>query len=395
MINILIPIAGHAKRFVDAGYVTPKPLILVDEQPMIQLAVDSLIKKDFNKYKLIFVVLEEHIVNHQIDTILKNLFSQFEVLVLSIPAVTEGTLCTCIEAQNYIDPNEPLVIYTPDIRYESNFDIFDDFTSSNLDGLLLTFKANSKDHSYAVIVNDLVIQTAEKTVVSNDAIVGVYCYKKSRYFFEYAQNVVVNKEKVNNEYYIAPMYNKLIANGLNIGSYKVDKMYVLGTPKDLEFYKEYVSKYRNINEIALCCDHSGYDLKERLKSLLTISGIKYVDFGTFSPDNTDHYYFLKPSIEYVLSNKNVLGISSCATGQAFNIAANKHKGIRSALVSDKHGAEMARRHNAANFISLAGNKNFTDEELIDILNIVMLNSFDGGRHTTRIMLFEQDNNFIK
>ncbi len=85
-----------------------------------------------------------------------------------------------------------------------------------------------------------------------------------------------------------------------------------------------------------------------------------------------------------------MGIAICSTGQGFNIAANKVKGIRAALVQDGHGAEMARRHNAANFFCLPASVSDLEEVVLAIIN----NSFDGGRHATRIRRISNDPLFI-
>ncbi len=170
-------------------------------------------------------------------------------------------------------------------------------------------------------------------------------------------------------------------------------MYVLGTPQDLEFYQTHINRFRGTIELAICCDHSGFTLKEKL--LAAISGkFNYRDFGAYSGGDSDHYDYLKPCAEYVLSNSSTIGISICSTGQGFNIAANKIAGIRSALVTDAYTAEMGRRHNAANFFCLPA-KVLDGDDLGSIVEAIVNNSFDGGRHSTRISRFENDEFFIK
>ena len=176
LINVVIPIAGRAQRFIDCGNLTPKPLILVDGVPMIKLAIDSLIKnRDKSSFKLIFIVRDDHCVNYHINIALLNLFEGWNIEVISIDGIANGTLCTCMLAESVIDLDMPLVVYTPDVCFDSDFSIIDDFVAFNaLDGLVLTFKANSPDHSYAASDSSLLVtKTAEKKVISNDAIVGV------------------------------------------------------------------------------------------------------------------------------------------------------------------------------------------------------------------------------
>lgn len=396
-INVIIPIAGRAQRFIDCGYNTPKPLISVDGVPMIKLAIDSLINnKDRDQYNLIFVVRYDHCVNHHIDDALRNIFHDWHVDIVIIDYITQGTLCTCLCASDKINLDLPTIIYTPDVCFENSFSILDDFCNHDLDGLLLTFKANSPDHSYVQLdENSLVVRAVEKEVISNDAIVGVYCFKSGNMLVEYANILIDLKLTTNNEYYVAPVFNLMAQSQLKIGIHRINKMYVLGTPDDLKFYESYVIRCAKITAIAICCDHSGYDLKQLILNHFTLSHplIKVLDFGTYSNNDSDHYESLRPCAEYVLKHSNTLGIGICSTGQGFNIAANKVNGIRSALVCDCYTATMCRRHNAVNFVCLPS-RYVEAHNISDIFNNILNNQFDGGRHSTRIQKMLNDKFFI-
>lgn len=395
MINILLPVAGLAKRFTAKyGYESPKPLIPVAGVPMIKLAMKSIISGcDPKDVRLIFVVREEHCSNHDIIGVLQSLFSEYgEVVASVVSQVTQGTLCSCLIARDKIDPNEPLIIYTPDVCYESDFTL-PSFVESGLDGSVLTFKANSPDHSYVVVDEDgVATRTAEKIVISGDALVGVYCFKTGAMFLKYADEAIESGVKVNNEFYISPMYNLLIRDGLKIGIHRTHKMYVLGTPEDLQFYEAHVASLQTITKFAICSDHSGFLLKEKLIAVLKRLKFEYSDFGAYSLKDSDHYDSLKPCVEYLLSTNGIIGIALCSTGQGFNIAANKAKGIRSALVRDRYTAEMARRHNAANFFCLPA-LSVDESDLEEIVLAIVTNSFDGGRHATRIRKVSDDSTF--
>lgn len=393
MINILMPVAGYAKRFTDCGYELPKPLIPVSGVPMIKLAVQSLLPnanpKDFT---LIFVVREDHLATHDIAGAFRNLFPDWNIKVSSVNHVTKGTLCSCLVATEHITNDDPLIIYTPDVCFESQFTP-NDFIESGKDGLLLTFKANSPDHSYVMIdQNGDATRTEEKSVISNDALVGVYCFKTGGMFLKYANEALASGMTTKGEFYVSPMYNLLIRDGLKISICRTDKMYVLGTPDDLEFYEKHVSRYKEINKFALCCDHSGFSVKEKLIGRMKEMGIGFIDFGTYSDKDSDHIDALKPCIEHLLSTDGVIGIAMCSTGQGFNIAANKVRGVRSALVDSEKSAEMARRHNAANFFCFPAST-IDPNNLDGIIKAILNNSFDGGRHATRIRRIDNDPTF--
>lgn len=391
MINILLPIAGQAKRFQDVGYSLPKPLIPVTGVPMVKLALDSLLPNTNPKdYRLIFVVRSEHEATFDIGGALRHLFRDWEVEIASVDHLTKGTLCSCLEARHLIDRGEPLVIYTPDVCFESDLDLKEHLVGSGLDGLLLTFKANSPDHSYVAIdERGLATKTAEKVVISNDSLVGVYAFRNGGMFLDYADKAITEGVTVNNEFYVAPMYNLLIADGLKVGVHRSEKMYVLGTPDDLNFYESHVARYSDIRTVAVCCDHSGFALKEALIETLGVMGVGFVDFGTFSQRDSDHYDSLKPCAEYLLNTAHTVGVGICHTGQGFNIGANKVKGLRSVLITDPFGAEMGRRHNAANFFCLPA-RSVGNAGLAAIVRAILENSFDGGRHATRIRRISTD-----
>lgn len=393
MINVLLPIAGLAKRFIDQGYNIPKPLIIIDGTPMIKLAIDSLVnKRPASEFKLIFAVRRDHCIDYAIADVLKKLFSEYHLEFVVVDKVTNGTLCTCLLAESLIDADEPLIIYTPDVCFGKWFDVHDDFISKPCDGMLLTFKANSNAHSYVLLGDDgYAKETAEKLVISNDALVGVYCFRRGSTFIEYGKKSIELDIRTNNEFYIAPMYNLLINDGLKIITRQTEKMYVLGTPEDVRFYNSHVVRYNNISTIAICADHSGYETKETLRGIIAGYGKECIDYGAYSKINSDHHDFLKPCLELVLSQPQTIGIAVCQTGQGFNIAANKIKGIRSALINSPFAAGLARRHNAANFFCLPASVG--PQDLHSIISAILMNSFDGGRHSTRIRKFEDDRSF--
>ena len=172
------------------------------------------------------------------------------------------------------------MIYTPDVCFQNSLDPLT--IDEKLDGFLLTFKANNPAHSY-VEVNDkgFAIRTAEKQVISSDAAVGVYYFKTGNIFVKYAEKLISEKIKTNNEFYICPIYNLLIKDDLKVSIRQVEKMHVLGTPKELEFYINNSSLKFGTKPIGLCSDHSGYASKLAVKKILDKHNIKYIDFGCY------------------------------------------------------------------------------------------------------------------
>jgi|TARA_R100000149_G_scaffold58455_1_gene27445 RpiB/LacA/LacB family sugar-phosphate isomerase len=372
--NIILPIAGRAQRFLDDGYLMPKPLIMAKEKHIIDWSISSI--KNYQEHKLIFIVRQDHIYNFGIDSVLKEKFGD-NVEIVTVDRVTEGALCTCLLASQHID-DSPLLIYTPDVYFEPQFDPTS--INSELDGCLLTFKANSPAHSYVKMENNKAVRTAEKEVISNNAAVGVYYFKNGNDFIKYGNQMIADQEKVNNEYYICPVYNRLIKDGLNVGIRETECMHVLGTPSELRFFIDYVCSHFEEKPIALCSDHSGYELKEQFKNVWNGD---VIDFGTFFDGSCDYHDYVSQAAMAIKDKVCSMAIGFCRTGQGINILANKYDHIRSALVFNEYTAEYAVRHNCCNFFSLP-TKFLNVNDVNVIVDKILQAKFEGGRHMTRM-----------
>lgn len=384
--NILVPIAGRGQRFIDAGYTIPKQLInLPDGQQLIDVSLNCVESAGCN---LIFIIRDDHIYNYNFDEILREKFGE-DIQVVVTDGFTEGSVCSCLLARDYIDNSAPLIINTLDVEFSPKFSLFN-YITSEMDGFILTFKSNSPAHSYVSLNNmGYATKTAEKKVISENACVGIYYFKEGATFCKYADEMISQNIRVNNEFYIAPMYNLLINDGLKIGSKSVDKLHVFGAPKEYDFYRFNVLKKFGEKPVALCADHSGYDAKEMMKKVLDWHKIKYIDFGTYVRRDCDYKDYIKQAVLAVQDKTCDFAFSFCRTGQGVNICANKFEGIRSALVYNEFAAEMAIRHNCANFFALPGILYENDRSSLErIINICTKHTFDGGRHQNRIQKLE-------
>lgn len=136
-------------------------------------------------------------------------------------------------------------------------------------------------------------------------------------------------------------------------------------------------------KISIASDHRGFDLKERIKEILTASGAEPIDMGTYTPDSCDYPDFAVPAIEKLLNRKVDSAILICGSGIGMSIVANKFKGIRAALCLNSEMARMAREHNNANVLVLSAN--FTPQDEIKGIIQNWLNcKFEGGRHERRV-----------
>lgn len=386
---LIIPMMGVSQRFIDAGYTIPKPLIMVENCHIIDMAMSSIILGEYER--IIFVVRTENIYDYSIDTVLKNKFPSCEIL--NLDGDTSGSLetCTiCIEQLGLLNSDNPLVIYTPDVYFSPIFS-----TSSideDLSGFVLTFKANSPNHSYIRTEGRNVVEIAEKRVISNDACVGIYYFDKISLFYKKARIMINNNDKYKEEFYISPVFNYIINDGLLVGYKSIDKMHVLGTPSELSFFcDKSLQHLKAIDKkcIGLVADHSGYDLKEQVKKWLETKDINFIDFGTYANKSCDYADFVLQATGAIYNKTVDLCFGFCRTGQGINICANKQKHILSALVFDDYTAKYSVKHNCANFFSIPSK--YVDMIIFkDMFVSINNNSFDSGRHMTRLMKIDNE-----
>jgi HAD superfamily hydrolase (TIGR01509 family) len=234
--NIVIPMAGAGSRFRDAGYTFPKPLIEVKGKPMIQVVVEN-INIDAN---YIFIVQKNEREKYNLDALL-NLIAPNSTVV-EIDGLTEGAACTALLSKEFIDNDDPLFFANSDQFVEWNSSEFlYNMQESQVDGGIVSFRSTHPKWSFAKVdESGFVIEVAEKNPISDIATVGFYYWKHGSDFVKYAEDMISNNIRVNNEFYVCPVFNQAIKDGKKIKTFDISKMWGLGTPEDLDFYlKEY------------------------------------------------------------------------------------------------------------------------------------------------------------
>jgi HAD superfamily hydrolase (TIGR01509 family) len=235
-LNVLIPMAGAGSRFAQAGYTFPKPLIDVKGKPMIQVVVEMLnIKANF-----IYAVQKDHREKYNLDTLLNLLTPGCKIV--EVDGVTEGAACTALLAREYIDNDAPLLFANSDqhIIWDSN-EFFYKMNETDVDGGILCFKGTHPKWSFAKVdENNRVIEVAEKNPISDNATVGMYYWKRGSDFVKYSEQMIEKNIRVNNEFYVCPVYNEAIQDNKNIACYMIEKdaMWGMGTPEELTYYLE-------------------------------------------------------------------------------------------------------------------------------------------------------------
>jgi len=240
--NVLIPLAGEGRRFAEAGYSFPKPLIDVKGKPMIQWVVENL----NIEARHIFVCRRKHLERYNLAHLLRLIAPGCEIV--ETVGVTEGAACTTLLAKHLIDNGEHLLIANSDqfvADYNSNEFMYS-MVSDEIDGGILTFTATHPKWSFVRLGEDgLVKEVAEKRPISDIATVGIYYWARGSDYVKYAEQMIAKNIRVNNEFYTAPVFNEAIGEGKKIKIFPVQEMWGMGTPEDLEGFVRRVEDLKN------------------------------------------------------------------------------------------------------------------------------------------------------
>lgn len=245
MINIVIPMAGLGSRFAIAGYEKPKPFIDVLGKPMIERVMENVLLPNA---RFILIGRKEHL-EQELLLIEQIKFSYPDTIFIGLDKLTEGTACTVLFAKEYINNENPLLIANSDQLVDIDLNLFyQDCINRNLDGSILTFKDMERNPKWSFVKtseNGIALSVKEKEAISSDATVGIYLFSKGKDFVNAAVQMIIENERVNNEFYTCPTYNYAISLGKKIGIFEIpcSLMHGLGTPSDLLNYFDHIKSH--------------------------------------------------------------------------------------------------------------------------------------------------------
>ncbi len=348
--QIIIPMSGIGKRFADAGYKLPKPLIEVDGYPMIKHVID-LFPKEIN---FTFICNDKHLKETNMKEILLKLVPTCKIFEVPI-GTKKGPVDVIMSIVSSIKDEEEVIISYCDYNTKWNYEKFlKDVRDNNCDGALACYTGFhphmlGNDH-YAYVKNNClnVLQVSEKKPFTNNKMSeytsnGTYYFKNGSIVKKYFKKLIDSKKTINNEFYVSMVYNLLIQDELKVNIFEIEKMLQWGTPYDLEIYKSWSSYFNNIKQQKFKAKHSqdttlvlpmagkgsrfseeGYDAP---KPLLKIDDKPMIIKAVDCLPNTNKKIFvclqehlekynLKEILTNTYSNTQVLSINKGTEGQA-------------------------------------------------------------------------------
>jgi NDP-sugar pyrophosphorylase family protein len=217
----------------------PKPLINVLGRPMYSWAADGL---PLDKaHQIIFICLGEHLAACNLEADIHQRYGRYNPRIVPVESVTRGQACTVLLARESIDNDEPLLIFNADTYCPTTLTAALDRYDPPADGVLDVFEVAGDRWSFVRCdPSGRVVETAEKRRISNLASTGLYYFRRGSDFVRHADAAIAAEETTGGEFYVAPLYNRLVAAGAQVRANQVNEVWALGTPEDLDrFQREY------------------------------------------------------------------------------------------------------------------------------------------------------------
>jgi NDP-sugar pyrophosphorylase family protein len=243
-IQLIIPMSGIGKRFIDAGYEDPKPLIEIDGHPIIKHVVDLFP----GVTDVSFICNENHIKETNMRDILESISPGCKIYEVSNDN-RKGPVDAVLQIKEQIKDDSEVIISYCDYGTKWSFDSFlNDIRSRNLDGCIPCYTGfhphmlGNDNYAFCKEDNKNLIEIKEKepftaNKMSEYASNGTYYFKSGLLVKKYFQELINLDINIKGEYYVSLVYNLLVRDGLKVGIFEIEKMIQWGTPYDLEIYK--------------------------------------------------------------------------------------------------------------------------------------------------------------
>ncbi len=249
--HIVIPMSGIGKRFIDAGYKDPKPLIMVDGKPIIEHVCNLFPGEE----KFTFICNSKHLAETNMREVLKNIKPNAEII--EIPNHKKGPVFAVSFIENLEDDEEVIINYCDFGTFWDYEDFLKHTRNRGADGAIPSYKGfhphmlGSTNYAFMRDENQWMLEIKEKEPFTDNrmdefASNGTYYFKKGAYVKKYFNELMDRDLNLNGEYYVSLAYNLLIEDGLKVSIYSIQHMLQWGTPEDVEEYNAWSKYFKNI-----------------------------------------------------------------------------------------------------------------------------------------------------
>lgn len=250
--RILIPMAGAGQRFADAGYTVHKPAIMTvdrttgQEKPMVVCATKDLPGVAADGSNVIYVDRNFH----QTDGVEDAIRAWYpQASFITVDHLTEGQACTCMLAEPYLDPEQPLLIAGCDNGMDIDRDAFDALTKE-CDCIVFTYRHNeavlANPNVYGWMIADAdgnITGTSIKKAISDrpmedPAVVATFWFRRAAVFIEATKKMIAENDRINGEFYVDQTVKHVLDLGYRAKIFDIDRYVGWGTPADYEGYQK-------------------------------------------------------------------------------------------------------------------------------------------------------------
>lgn len=250
--RILIPMAGAGQRFADAGYQVHKPAIMTidrftgEEKPMVVCATGDLPGVAEDGSNVIYVDRTFH-KEDGVEDVIRQYYPKAQFI--TIDHLTEGQACTCMLAEEYLNPQEPLLIAGCDNGMDINTEAFEQL-AGECDCIVFTYRHNeavlANPNAYGWMItddSDNITGTSIKKAISDTpmedpAVVATFWFREARIFLEATKKMIAENDRINNEFYVDQTVKHVLDLGYKAKIFDIDRYVGWGTPADYEGYQK-------------------------------------------------------------------------------------------------------------------------------------------------------------
>ena len=252
--QVVIPMSGIGKRFGDAGYTVPKPLIVVDGRPIISYVIDMFP----GETNFLFICNREHLET----TPLRSVLQQYKPggRIVAIEPHKKGPVYAVSQCLDQIDDEDEVIVNYCDFYSDWDYsDFLNDTHTRAAEGCVPSYRGFHPHmlgtDNYAFIKDEdrWLKAIQEKQPFTDDRMAeyasnGTYYFRHGRHVKKYFAELMVQDVQVNGEFYVSMIYNLMVRDGLAVSVYEVPHMLQWGTPKDLEEYQKWSDYFRSALE---------------------------------------------------------------------------------------------------------------------------------------------------
>lgn len=246
--------SGIGKRFIDAGYKEPKPLITVDDKPIIEHVVNLFPGES----RFTFICNEEHLKTTSMSSVLERIAPQGTIC--AIPAHKKGPVYAVAHVYDLIDDEDEVIINYCDFSMHWNYHEFLHNTRTrNADGAIPAYRGfhphmlGTTNYAFIREKNGWMLEIKEKAPFTDNrmlefASTGTYYFKKGSLIKRYFNELMASNIHINDEFYVSLIYNLLVRDHYDVSIYEIEHMLQWGTPQDLEEYQHWSNYFKKITD---------------------------------------------------------------------------------------------------------------------------------------------------